>query len=740
MSTHGVMRTFGRWSALAGLAGLFSCEPAPVTPQPKPKPTPSVTRSGCDELVVHAIAQAEAASREGLLDRSGRILDAARSACPDPRLSEALAETWLEQGRLREVARLLEAPTPALQSATLASLRQRLAEAEKQPPDADELLWQAREAAARGDTVTARRRYDQVLARLGERETPTLLFLDPATPHFLDRTYAGPASEQDDGALRVWPARNVAGSLGAAVARLREPNRPYRWFDGGAELLGGEVVVAAGAIQKLRAPGGGQPQAMPIRGWSRSPAGDVVLVDTDDAVEQLTFPGLLATGRAYLPGPIRSHTWLDEHRVLVRSDGEEAAALLDLRRPGLAVASVTGRLTAAAEDGSVLARVVGEGGKDVLSAVDSATGRELFRRPVSFADRLHTLTVSPHGKEVVFLPGDGTAVVFAVPSGQRRVVGTPKGPEWDDFTSPAMSDDGWVCAETHFANFNDGCELRAVVNIRGAPAPPPGFEQLCLRDAGGNISAMPVPTKAQSAGRERISSADLAMTDICALAKGPRIVAWLEGRMSRDGGPVLRTDDIVLVIWNLQARRVERTIPLEGVAYESYEQYVRLSIDGDVVRGEVGRHRFVADAAKGTARVESQPPREATVGVRQVLAELSEAGFARSAGGAVIDLGTGAPATAPVGATWSWDPITFRGHRVRIDFSRVIVEDDYGKPVASLTAFATGLSVVTYPHGEYELLGPKPRLGCLFGDRVTELDVCAERYLVSDRYRGLWAR
>jgi hypothetical protein len=728
---------------VSGLAGLFACEPAPVTPQPKPKPTPSVTRSACDEPVVHALALAEAASREGFLDRSGRVLDAARTACPDPRLSEALAETWLEQGRLRAVARLIEAPTPPLPSATLASLRQRLGAAEKQPPDADELLLQAREAAAHGDRVTARRRYDQVLGRLDEHERPTLLFLDPATPRS-NEGYDGPAFEQDDGVLRVWPARTVASGLGAAVARSREPDRPCRWFAGGVELVGDEVVVAAGAIQRLPAPGRAQPQAIPIYRWSRSPAGDVVLVDlsyTDDrALAKLTFPGLASTAQLPLPGLSRRYTWLDEHRVLVRSDEEEAAALLDLRRPGLVVASVAGELTAAAEDGSVLAGVVYEGGKYVLSAVDGATGRELFRRPVSIVDAPSTLTVSPRGEDVVFLPGDGTAVGFAVPSGERRVVGKLKPVwEWYRFTSPGMSDDGWVCVEARYARDNDGCELSAVVNIRGAPAPPPGFRQVCLWDAGGKISVMRVPDKAQSAGRSLIGSGDGPWHDSCALAKGPRIAAWLEDRVSGEP-PEWHAEDIVLVIWNLRAGRVERIIPLEGVAYESDEHYVRLSIDGDVVRGQVGRHRFVADAAKGTARVESKTPREAAVGRQQDLLEISEAGFARSRAGAVIDLGTGAPATAPVGATWSPDPITFRGHRVQIYFGRVVVEDDHGKPVAHLTVFATGFSVVTYPDGQYELLGPKPRLGCLFGDRVTELDVCAERYLVSGRYRGLWTR
>jgi hypothetical protein len=556
------MRRLGRWSVVWGLSGLFACEPAPIPPQPKP--APSATRSACDEPVVHALAQAEAASREGLLDRSGRVLDAARSACPDPRLFEALAEIWLAQGRLRAVARLLEAPSPPWQSATLASLRQRLGAAEKQPPDADELLLQAREAAARGDTVTARRRYDQVLARLDEHESPTLLFLDPATPH-ANEGYIGPESEQDGGALRAWPARDVAGGLGAAVARAREPDRPYRWFAGGAELLGDEVVATAGAIQRLPAPGRGQPQAIPTYSWSRSPAGDVVLVDlanTDGAVAQLTFPGLASTARLPLPGLSHRYTWLDEHRVLVRSNGDEAATLLDLRRPGLVVASVAGGLTAAAEDGAVLAGVVGEGGKDVLLAVDGATGRELFRRPVSIAGDPRTLTVSPHGEDVVFLPGDGTALAFAVPSGARRVVGKVQpvwDPERDSFASPTMSDDGWVCVDASYAIFNNGCELSAVVNIRGAPAPPPGFRQVCLRDAGGKISVMRVPDKAQSAGRWLIDSGDGPGQDSCALAKGPRIAAWLEGRVSGEA-PECHTDDIVLVIWNLQARRVERII------------------------------------------------------------------------------------------------------------------------------------------------------------------------------------
>ena len=75
------------------------------------------------------------------------------------------------------------------------------------------------------------------------------------------------------------------------------------------------------------------------------------------------------------------------------------------------------------------------------------------------------------------------------------------------------------------------------------------------------------------------------------------------------------------------------------------------------------------------------------------------------------------------------------GHRYHPLF-----EDDHGAPVARLTAFATGLALVTYPDGQYELLGAKPSLGCLFGDRVTELEVCAERHLASNRYRGLLAR
>ena len=160
-----------------------------------------------DEL---ALTGADVAKREGFLDRTGRILETVRARCPDARLEEALAESWLEQGRLAAVARLLATPT-ALAPAVRSSIAGRLEQARQHPRDPDALLEKARAAKRRGDAVHARRHYDQALARLSasldEGEAPTLLFLEPATPHRLDDDYLGPPSGTDDGDLHLYPAR-----------------------------------------------------------------------------------------------------------------------------------------------------------------------------------------------------------------------------------------------------------------------------------------------------------------------------------------------------------------------------------------------------------------------------------------------------------------------------------------------------------------------------------------------------
>lgn len=722
-----------------GLASLLACGPVPVSTQPKP--ARSAALAPCDERVPRVLAEAKAAARAGYLDQSGRILEASRAACPNPRLVKALAETWLEQGRHAAVARLLARASGLLPPAIQALLESRLAEAQKHPGDPDVLLAQARDAVTRGDDVTARRRYDQALASLsaglGEDEAPTLLFVDPATPHRMDDDYAGPATATDDGDLHLWPARDLEGRLGTAIARSDAPDRPLRWFAGGAEIVAKGVVFAAGALRSLGPGQAGPSRVRPANGWSRSPAGNVLLLDTEDAVEQLTLPALRRVARVPLAGPKRSHHWLDEHRVIVRSSGQEqVAAILDTRRPGEVTAKVTGMLVAAS--GSHLAQVASDGAADALMVLDGQTGRELFRHEVSVTGDAPALTLSPDGKEVVFIPGDGTAVVFAVPSGRRRRVGTPKEPPWHSVSAASMSSDGWVCVDARHAHWSR-CELRAAINIHGVSKAPPGLQHACFGDADG-VSAVLVPTRAQSAGHERIVSARGPVIDLCARVNGPRFVVWLEGQVSGQGSE-RSTHDVVLVVWDPQARRVRRTIPLERVAYDTSNAYGDLAIDGDLVDGKLGSFHFVADVAKGTARVEPILPREATTGAPRALVEVSDAGFARSDLGRAIDLRTGAAATAPSGASWSRSPITFQGIRIRVHDGRLQLEDLHGERLAETTAFAKGFSVATFPDRQLELLGARgPELGCLFGDRVTELEVCEERYLTSGRYRGLFAK
>lgn len=734
------MKTVRRGGLAWSVVSLLACGPAPIS---QPRPGPSAAVSSCNEQVSRTLAESEAAAREGYLDRSGRILDAGLEACPDARLAEALAKAWLEQGRNAAVARLLQIGGGAsLAPAIRTSLTSQLVEAQKHPRDPDEILAEARDAVAREDDATARRRYDQALASLvatlDEDEAPTLLFLDPATAHRLDDDDARRAIEADDGALHLWPARDLEGRLGTAVALSAAPDRAFRWFAGGAQVVAKGLVFAAGALRPLGPERAGQSRAIPATGWSRWPAGDVLLLDTEDGVEQLTLPALQRVAEVPIVGLKRSYRWLDEHRVVVRSSGQrEVAMILDTRRPGQVTAKVSGLLVAVADSGSHLAQVASDGKTDLLSVVDGGTGRELFRHEVSVTGDAPALTISHDGKDVVFVAGDGTAVVFAVPSGRRRMVGTKMEPPWHSVSSAAMSDDGWVCVDARYANWSR-CELQAAVNIHGAPRLPSGQTHACFREARG-ASVVPLPTQAQSPGRERIRSARGPAVDLCARVKGPRFVVWLEARVTGEG-PDRSTTDLVLVVWDPRARRVHRTIPLERVAYDASNAYGELAIDGDLVHGQLGSFRFIADMAKGTARIEPNLPREATTGFPRALVEVSDAGFARSDGGSVIDLQTGSAATAPPGATWKTSLVTFEGVRVGVDDGHLQLADRRGERLAQVTTFAKGFSVATFPDQQLELLGTKrPALGCLFGDRVTELEVCEERYLTSGRYRRLFA-
>ncbi|MEQ9323315.1 MAG: hypothetical protein RIF41_29390 [Polyangiaceae bacterium] len=661
-----------------------------------------------------------------------------RARCPDARLEEALAESWLEQGRLAAVARLLATPT-ALAPAVRSSIAGRLEQARQHPRDPDALLEKARAAKRRGDAVHARRHYDQALARLSasldEGEAPTLLFLEPATPHRLDDDYLGPPSGTDDGDLHLYPARELDGRLGAALAALTPPARPFRWFVGGAEVVDDGVLFAGRSLRRI-APSASSSTA--ARGWSRSPAGGVVLVDTEDAVEQWALPALRLVARTPLPGPTRSYRWLDGHRVVVRSSGgQQAAQILDTRRPGTVTANVSGMLEAVADDGAHLARVAAGAGADVVSVVDGTTDREVFRHDVSVTGNAPALAFSPDGTELVFVPGDGTASIFAVPSGRKRVAGSVQEPPWHSVSSAWVSDEGWVCLYTRHAHWGS-CEPRTAMNLRRA-AVPPGHQATCFRDKNG-VSVALLPTRPQTAGRERIASASGPAVDVCLRAKGPRFAAWLESQVTGDG-PMRSHRDVVVVVWDLRRRRVLRTISLEGVRFDSSNAYGQLAIEGETVRGELGAFRFVVDVAKGAAQVEPIASRTATTGFPLTFVELSDAGFARSEDGQVIDVRTGAAATPPVGASWTSDEMAFEGLRFRVEAGRLRVDDGEGEHLATIAAYAKGVAVATFPDGQLELLGTStPDLGCLFGTRVTELDVCEERHLTEGRFGRLRRR
>jgi hypothetical protein len=299
-----------------------------------------------------------------------------------------------------------------------------------------------------------------------------------------------------------------------------------------------------------------------------------------------------------------------------------------------------------------------------------------------------------------------------------------------------VSDEGWVCLDARYANWGS-CEPRAAMNLRGAAARR-DHHAACFREGDG-VSVTLLPARPHTAGRERIVSRSGPAVDLCLRAKGRRFAVWLEGRMTADG-PARQGRDIVVVAWDLRAHRVLRTIPLEGVRFDSSNAYGHLAIEGDSVRGELGAFRFAVDVKKGAAQVEPIPPREATTGSPLVLVELSDAGFARSEGGVVIDLRKGTAATPPSGVSWTSGEVAFQGLRFRVEAGRLRVEGAGGEHLATVTAFAKGVAVATYLDGQLELLGAaKPDLGCLFGERVTELEVCEERHLTTGRYRGLFA-